>query len=106
MNWKSILWGIGFSVLVTSWLTLFYTFFTAYSTPSKTTIVMIDKFGEADIEAFLFIGTMPLVVWVFNDILRLRVLHKRIEVLEKKVLVKQVMDDMNSPDFEKRAKSK
>ena len=40
-------------------MTMAITFYTAYSAPAKATIVYINNYGEADIEAFF---VMPLIL--------------------------------------------
>jgi len=51
---KHFIATIGVACLFANTITLTYTFFSAYFHPSKSTTILINKLGEADIEAIMF----------------------------------------------------
>ena len=52
---RHILKLLGMALLFGSFLALLYCFVTAYSNPSKTTLVDINSFGEANFKMFVLI---------------------------------------------------
>ena len=59
-----LLYFIGLSVLFAVYLVFILMFMTAYYDPTKSTLMVIDKWGEADIEFVILLGTFPLVLSV------------------------------------------
>lgn len=85
MNWRKWSFALAYGVLFACWLVMMYIFFTAYFHETKAVVVAVDKFGEAHAEAAIFIISVPIVLWFFNEVLRLELLDKRVETLEKRV---------------------
>lgn len=67
---------LGLSVLFTVYIYFLLLFITAYYNPTKSTILLIDRWGEADVE-FVFLGlTLPLVLNVIFLIYKILKKHK------------------------------
>ncbi|MBW2981955.1 hypothetical protein KY343_03690 [Candidatus Woesearchaeota archaeon] len=57
-----ILYLIGISVLFAIYIFFIFLFITAYYHPTKSTIVQINKWGEAKLELIVLVTTIPLVL--------------------------------------------
>lgn len=56
-----------FSILFSSYVTMLYIFSNAYDHPSKRTVVWINAFGEANVEAAMLLLSMPCIMyWVVD----------------------------------------
>ena len=56
--WKKI---VGVTVLAATYVTCLLTFIVAYIHPSKSTLVTINSYNEANIELILLLATLPIV---------------------------------------------
>jgi len=60
---KFIILLTGSVVLLASYIILLYTFFTAYLNPNKIVHVHINNIGEANIEFFFLLLTIPCIIY-------------------------------------------
>lgn len=56
----------GFGFLITGYVIMIYTFFIAYFS-NMTTIVYINKVGEANFETILLVFSIPIVIIFLNE---------------------------------------
>ena len=55
-------------ILVASYLIMLYTFFAAYLSPIKTVVVNINSLGEANIEMFFLLASIPCVIYYLGKL--------------------------------------
>ena len=53
---------IGIGALLGTWIVMYYTFLVAYSDPSKSTLVTVDTYNEANWEFVLFTSCIPFII--------------------------------------------
>ena len=70
--------GIGWAMILSYTFVMISTFMMAYQTSDKEIIVTIDDYGEANIELWVILLTLPCVLFVLYDNL------KKGALLEKK----------------------
>lgn len=61
----SIMCAIAYTMLVSTYITFGYVFLTAYSAPSKMTVVAINQIGEANLELGLYITGLGFIIITF-----------------------------------------
>lgn len=66
-----IVFVLGMSVMFTTYVVMLWIFFTAYSTPQKEVIAAINNYGEADVEAILFLVTFVPALITFSTFARI-----------------------------------
>jgi hypothetical protein len=70
---KLIQWGIilyGILITLVGACMFFSAFFTAYFNPSKTTMISINSFGEANWEFILFSCSIPAIIYAFSYLIK------------------------------------
>jgi len=68
--WKKFLEkSTGIIILTSTYIACLYAFLNAYFSQSKSTIITINSYGEANIELILILVTLPVVcLYLYNQI--------------------------------------
>jgi hypothetical protein len=73
---KKLLRVAGLIYLITSYIVMFYLFINAFRDPRKGTIVLINEFGEANIELVVLIIGAFFVIWFVYDFFKTKAYTK------------------------------
>ena len=68
---KRLMMSVGLATLIGVYVVHIITFALAYASPNKSVAILINKFGEADIELIWFVATFPLVLWVLTKFIKM-----------------------------------